>query len=95
MQDQKLQDYFQFDETDLQANRSGVFSEKQKKELSSDQSSTVQRRRRAGAIFLVEKGARLNYQTILREAGLSRYAYHSTLIRDSLARWISNLAPRD
>jgi len=52
MQDQKLQDYFQFDEGDLQANRSGVFSEKQKKELSSDQSSTIQRRRRAGAIFL-------------------------------------------
>ena len=51
MQDQKLQDYFQFDEGDLQANRSGVFSEKQKKELSSDQSNTVQRRRRAGAIF--------------------------------------------
>ncbi len=52
MQDQKLMDYFQFDEADLQANRSGVFSEKQKKELSSDESSTVQRRRRAGAIFL-------------------------------------------
>jgi hypothetical protein len=52
MQDQKLQDYFQFDEADLQANRSGVFSDKQKKELSTDQSSTVQRRRRAGAVFL-------------------------------------------
>ena len=44
---------------------------------------------------LVEKGVRLNYQAILREAGLSRYAYHSTPIRDALARWISNLAPRD
>jgi hypothetical protein len=52
MQDQKLMDYFQFEEADLKANPSGVFSEKQKKELSSGQRSTVQRRRRAGAIFL-------------------------------------------
>lgn len=44
---------------------------------------------------LIEKGVRLNYQAILREAGLSRYAHHSTPIRDALARWISNLAPRD
>ena len=44
---------------------------------------------------LVEKRVRLNYQVILREAGLSRYAYHSVPIRDALARWISNLAPRD
>lgn len=44
---------------------------------------------------LVEKGVRLNYQTILQEAGLSRYAYHSAPIRDALAHWISNLAPRD
>jgi hypothetical protein len=51
MQDQKLQDYFHFDEADLQANRSGVFSEKQKKELSSDQSGTIQRRRRAALVF--------------------------------------------
>jgi hypothetical protein len=29
MQDQKLKDYFKFDETDLQANRSGQFTEKQ------------------------------------------------------------------
>jgi hypothetical protein len=51
MQDQKLMDYFQFDEADLQANRSGNFSEKQIKELSTDQSGTVRRRRRAAAIF--------------------------------------------
>ena len=44
---------------------------------------------------LVEKGFRLTYQAILREAELSRYACHSTPIRDALARWISNLAPRD
>jgi hypothetical protein len=44
---------------------------------------------------LVEKGVRLNYQAILREAGLSRYANNSASIRDALARWISNLAPRD
>jgi hypothetical protein len=31
MEDQKLQDYFKFDEDDLQANRNGNFSEKQKK----------------------------------------------------------------
>jgi hypothetical protein len=30
IQDQKLMDYFQFDEDDLQANRNGNFSEKQK-----------------------------------------------------------------
>ena len=44
---------------------------------------------------LVEKGVRLNYQAILWEAGLSRYAHHSAPIRDALAHWISNLAPRD
>lgn len=44
---------------------------------------------------LAEKGVRLNYQTILKEAGLSRYARSSAPIRDALARWISNLAPRD
>lgn len=44
---------------------------------------------------LVEKGARLNYQAILREAGLSRFAHNSVPIRDALASWISNLAPRD
>jgi len=52
MEDQKLQDYFNFDEDDLQANRNGNFSEKQKKELSSNVSDSIQRRRRAGVIFL-------------------------------------------
>ena len=33
MQDQKLMDYFKFDETDLQANRSGYLSEKQKNDI--------------------------------------------------------------
>ncbi len=47
------------------------------------------------ATRLIEKGRRFNYQIILREAGLSRYAYHSALIRDALARWVSNFAPRD
>jgi transcriptional regulator with XRE-family HTH domain len=47
------------------------------------------------ATRLIEKGRRLNYQIILREAGLSRYAYHSAPIRDALARWVSNFAPRD
>jgi hypothetical protein len=33
MEDQKLKDYFKFDEADLQANRSGQFTEKQKMRL--------------------------------------------------------------
>ncbi len=53
MDDQKLKEYFKFDEGDLQANRSGNFSEKQKKELSSGESSSIQRRRRAAAIFFI------------------------------------------
>ena len=51
MEDQKLKDYFKFDEEDLQANRNLDFSEKQKKDLSSSDISTIQRRRRAAAIF--------------------------------------------
>jgi hypothetical protein len=47
------------------------------------------------ATHLIAHGRRLNYQVILREAGLSRYAHHSTPIRDALARWVSNFAPRD
>ena len=51
MEDQKLKDYFKFDEEDLQANRNLDFSEKQKKDLSSRDISTIQRRRRAAVIF--------------------------------------------
>lgn len=47
------------------------------------------------ATRLIDKGRRLDYQMILQEAGLSRYAYHSAPIRDALARWVSNFAPRD
>lgn len=47
------------------------------------------------ANLLVVKGVRLTYRTILQKAGLSRYAYHAAPIRDALAHWISNLAPRD
>ncbi len=36
MQGQKLQEYFQFDEADLQANRNGYFSEKQKNDILKD-----------------------------------------------------------
>lgn len=36
MTDQKLMDYFKFDEADLQANRSGQFTEAQKKYLSTE-----------------------------------------------------------
>ena len=37
MDNQKLEDYFKFDAADLQANRSGLFSEKQKKHIFEDQ----------------------------------------------------------
>lgn len=47
------------------------------------------------ATQLTAKGRHLNYQIILQEAGLSRYAYHSASIRDALAQWVSNFAPRD
>jgi DNA-binding XRE family transcriptional regulator len=47
------------------------------------------------AHHLVEKGVRLNYKAILREAGLSPHAVISAPIRDALARWVSNFAPRD
>jgi hypothetical protein len=36
MDDQKLKDFFGFDESDLQANRSGNFSEKQKNDILKD-----------------------------------------------------------
>ena len=36
MDDHKLQDYFHFDENDLQANRNGNFSEKQKNDILKD-----------------------------------------------------------
>ena len=40
MQDQKLMDAFKFDESDLQANRNGGFSDAQKKRITSDQASS-------------------------------------------------------
>ena len=36
MEDQKLKDFFEFDEFDLQANRMGQFTEKQKARLAKD-----------------------------------------------------------
>ena len=39
MQDQKLMDYFEFDETDLEANRNGQFTEKQKARFASEAKS--------------------------------------------------------
>ncbi len=44
---------------------------------------------------LTERGVRLAYKVILREAGLSPHAVNSAPIRDALARWVSNFAPRD
>jgi len=40
MQDQRLKDYFKFDEADLQANRSGLFSDPQKKKIAADRASS-------------------------------------------------------
>jgi hypothetical protein len=53
MSDAGLMQYFEFDEADLQANRSGNFSEKQKKELSSRDSASIQRRRLAAVLFFI------------------------------------------
>ena len=44
---------------------------------------------------LTERGVRLAYKVILREAELSPYAVNSAPIRDALARWVCNFAPRD
>jgi hypothetical protein len=40
MENQKLKDYFKFDEADLQANRQGLFSDAQKKKISLDQANS-------------------------------------------------------
>lgn len=45
MEDQQLMEYFKFDAGDLQANRNGYFSEKQKKELYSRQTGAIREKR--------------------------------------------------
>lgn len=50
MQDQKLMDYFKFDEGDLQANRNGSFSGKQKNKLSTRQTGSIKEKRIAVVI---------------------------------------------
>ncbi len=50
MQDQKLMDYFKFDESDLQANRNGRFSAKQKNRLFGRHVSAVREKRIASGI---------------------------------------------
>ncbi len=52
MEDQKLKDYFKFDEGDLQANRSGRFSAKQKDRLFSRHNSAVRQKHIASAILI-------------------------------------------
>jgi DNA-binding CsgD family transcriptional regulator len=47
------------------------------------------------ATRLTAQGQRLNYKAILEAAGLSPYVDNSAPIRDALARWVSNFAPRD
>jgi hypothetical protein len=48
------------------------------------------------AVFrLVAKGARLNYQVILQEAGLSTHSSKNPVICDALTRWMGIFAPRD
>lgn len=49
----------------------------------------------AAASRLVAKGVPLNYNVILREAGLSRYGPKSSAIRDALLRWTGVFASRD
>ena len=50
MQDQKLMDYFKFDDADLQANRSGQFSTRQKNRLFGRHVSAVREKRLASGI---------------------------------------------
>ena len=52
MEDQKLKDYFKFDEGDLQANRGGHFSGKQKQRLFSRHSSAVTEKRIVSGIII-------------------------------------------
>jgi len=47
------------------------------------------------AARLSAEGRRLNYHSILDEAGLSRHASKCAPIREALIRWVSNFAPRD
>lgn len=51
MEEQKLLDYFKFDEADLSANRMGSLTEKQKKRLTAELRST-RRGRRLFAVFM-------------------------------------------
>ncbi len=59
MVDQKLKDYFKFDEADLQANQRGQFSEKQKQQLTSKDASRQTSRRISGIMFLLIAGISL------------------------------------
>ncbi len=59
MEDQKLMDYFKFDDVDLQANRSGNFSEKQKQQITAKSSSQKVSRRISGIIFIIIAAASL------------------------------------
>jgi hypothetical protein len=52
MDDQKLKDYFKFNEADLQANRSGAFSPAQKQRLSGRQGQAIRQKQIAVAIAL-------------------------------------------
>ncbi len=52
MADQELMDFFKFDDMDLQANRNGNFSEKQKQQIASKGSSQQASRRISGFIFM-------------------------------------------
>lgn len=52
MDEQKLREHFKFDESDLQANRHGVFSTKQKNRLFGRHNSAVRQKRIAAAILI-------------------------------------------
>ena len=47
------------------------------------------------AVQLIARGVRLNYKTILREAGLSVYSSKNPHLQEVLLRWVGNFAPRD
>jgi hypothetical protein len=49
----------------------------------------------AAAARLMSQGVRLNYKTILREAGLSEYGSKHPKLQEALLRWNGNFAPRD
>ena len=74
MDDQKLKDYFKFNEADLQANRNGAFSAAQKQRLYGRQGQAIRQKQIAVAIALPLSLAMLGLMAylIFRSAVLGR-----------------------